>query len=230
MFRGIAVAGFARAVLKNRCRACPRCGAPLRVASRRKRRSILVRERVALEVDVDRCSDTACPLRAGFAPPEEAGLALPMFIYGLDVLTEIARHRWGLRQSLSEIHAALRATYDLPISERSADSAMQTWQELAIASVLRDRRRIAALKAQGGIILGIDGLQPEKGHETLYMLRDALSHTNLLTRSLTNSSATHLVALIEEVKAMGIPILGVVTDNQHSLVLAVDQALPDTPH
>jgi len=100
-----------------------------------------------------------------------------------------------LRQSLSEIHAALRTTYDLPISERSVDYAMQTWQELATASVLRDRRRIAALKAQGGIILGIDGLQPEKGHETLYLLRDAISHTNLLTRSLTNSSAEHLVAV-----------------------------------
>ena len=149
MFRGIAVAGFERTVLKNRSRTCPRCGAPLRVASRRKRRSILVRERVALEVDVDRSSDTACPLRAGVAPPEEAGLALPRFIYGLDVLTEIARHRWGLRQSLSEIHAAVRATSDLPISERSVDYAMQTWQELAAASVLRDRRRIAALQAQG---------------------------------------------------------------------------------
>lgn len=230
MFHGIAVEGFVRTVLKNRSRVCPRCGAALRFAYRRKRRVILLRERLALDVDVDRCSEAACPLHAGFAPPEEARLALPKFIYGLDVLTEIARLRWGLRQSLSEMHAALRSTYDLPISERSVDYAMQTWQELATASVLRDRRQIAALKAQGGIILGIDGLQPEKGHETLYLLRDSLSHTNLLTRSLTNSSATHVAALIDEVKAMGIPILGVVTDKQHSLVLAVDQALPDTPH
>lgn len=29
---------------------------------------------------------------------------------------------------------------------------------------------------------------------------------------------------------MGIPILAVVTDKQHSLVLAVDKALPGTPH
>ena len=230
MFHGIAVEGFVRTVLKNRSRACPRCGAPLRFAYRRKRRVILLRERLALEVDVDRCSDAMCPLRAGLAPPEEGRLALPKFIYGLDVLTEIARLRWGLRQTLSEMHTTLRATYDLPIAERSVDYAMQTWQELATASVLRDRRRIAALQAQGGIILGIDGLQPEKGHETLYLLRDAISHTNLLTRSLTNSSATHLAALIEEVKAMGIPILGVVTDKQHSLVLAVDQTLPDIPH
>lgn len=230
MFHGIALDGFERTVLKNRSRICPRCGAPLRFAYRRKRRLILLRERLALEVDVDRCSDPTCPLHRGFPPPEEAPLALPKFIYGLDVVTEIARQRWVLRQSLAEIHAVLQTTFALPIAERTVDYAMQTWQELATASVLRDRRRIAALHAQGGIILGIDGLQPEKGHETLYLLRDAISQTNLLTRSLTNSSAAQIGLLIEEVKAMGVPILGVVTDKQHSLVLAVDQALPDTPH
>lgn len=230
MYHGIAGDGFVRTVLKNVSRVCPRCGAALRFAYRRKRHVILLRERLALEVDVDRCSESTCPLHAGFAPPEEGRLALPKFIYGLEVLTEIARLRWVLRQTLPEMHATLRTTYDLPIAERSVDYAMQTWQDLATASVLRDRRRIAALKAQGGIILGIDGLQPEKGHETLYLLRDTLSGTNLLTRSLTNSSAAHLVPLIDAVKAMGVPILGVVTDKQHSLILAVAEALPDTPH
>ncbi len=90
--------------------------------------------------------------------------------------------------------------------------------------------RASTWRALGGIILGIDGLPPEKGHETLYALRDAIPHTNLLTRSLANRSATHLVALIEEVKTIGIPILGMVTDQQHYLVPAVDWALPDTPH
>ena len=57
MFHGIAIEGFERTVLKNQGRECPRCGAPLRFAYRRKRRVILLRERLALEVDVDRCSD-----------------------------------------------------------------------------------------------------------------------------------------------------------------------------
>lgn len=91
MYRGLPIEGFERAVLKNRVRECPRCGAPLRFAYRRKRRLILLRERLALEVDADRCCDTGCPLSAGFGPPEEARLALPKFTYGLDVLTEIAR-------------------------------------------------------------------------------------------------------------------------------------------
>ena len=230
MFLGIPADGFERTVLKNQSRRCPRCGAPVRFAYRCKRRLILLREQLALEVDTDRCSDPACPLRAGFGPPEEARLALPKFIYGLDVLTEIARRRWVLRQTVPEIHVALHEDYGLPISERNVDYAIQTWQELATASVLRDRRRIDALTQQGGMILAIDGLQPEKGHETLYLFRDTISHTNLLTQTLGNSSSDHVAALIDQVKAMGIPILGVVTDKQHSLVLAIDKALPGIPH
>ena len=87
MFRGIALDGFERTVLKNQTRYCPRCGAPVRFAYRRKRRLILLRERLALEVDADRCSDPACPLRAGFGPPEEARLALPKFQSGDSVST-----------------------------------------------------------------------------------------------------------------------------------------------
>lgn len=83
---------------------------------------------------------------------------------------------------------------------------------------------------QGGIILAIDGLQPEKGHETLYLFSDTISRTNLLTQTLSNSSSDHVAALIDQVKAMGIPILGVVTDKQHSLVLAIDKVLPGIPH
>ena len=230
MFRGIAMEGFERTVLKNQTRVCPRCGAPVRFAYRRKRRLILLRERLALEVDTDRCSDPACPLRAGFGPPEEARLALPKFLYGLDVLTEIARQRWVLRQTVPEIHVALHEDYGLPISERNVDYSIQTWQDLATASVLRDRTRTEALQRQGGIILAIDGLQPEKGHDTLYLFRDTISQTNLLTRAVSNSNSTNLVALIDEVKQLDIPILAVVTDKQHSLVLAVDKALPNTPH
>jgi len=128
MFRGIAVDGFERTVLKNRSRVCPCCGAPLRFAYRRKRQILLLRERLALEVDIDRCSDPACPLRAGFAPPEEARLALPKFIYGLDVLTEIARQRWAaapiaVRDSCRLAHDVRPADFGTVRRLRDADVA-----------------------------------------------------------------------------------------------------------
>lgn len=45
--------------------------------------------------------------------------------------------------------------FDVPARERRRD------QSRGINGVLRDERRIAALKAQGAIILGIHGLQSE---------------------------------------------------------------------
>jgi len=231
MYHGVGWDGFERVVLRNQARQCPRCGAPLVAAYRRVRRLISLRERLALTVQVDRCAEAACPLaRAGLGPPEEARLALPGFTYGLDVLTEIARLRWAHERTVPEIHAALQRDYALPVAERTVSYAVETWQELATAWVLRDAARVAALRAQGGIILAIDGLQPERGHETVYVLRDTISRQNLLTRPLTNSASGELVPLIAEVATLGVPILGVVTDKQQSLVLAVEKALPGVPH
>ncbi|MBO0862317.1 MAG: hypothetical protein J2P21_28235, partial [Chloracidobacterium sp.] len=44
------------------------------------------------------------------------------------------------------------------------------------------------LRAQGGIILAIDGIQPEKGNETLWLFRDVLSGRVLVARNLLSSS------------------------------------------
>lgn len=231
MYHGVGWADFERVLLTNESRHCPRCGASLVVAYRRVRRVILLRERLALTVQVDRCTDPTCPLAStGLGPPEEARLALPKFTYGLDVVTEIARLRWVRQRSVPEIHAVLRDEYGLPIAERTVDYATETWQELATAWVMHDGERIDALREQGGIVLAIDGLQPEKGHDTVYVLRDTISRQNLLTRPLSNSASRYLVEVIEEVKALGVPILGVVTDKQQSLVLAVEKALPAVPH
>ncbi len=40
------------------------------------------------------------------------------------------------------------------------------------------------IKEQGQIILALDGLQPDVGHEVLWVLRDCLSGEVLLARSL----------------------------------------------
>jgi hypothetical protein len=50
---------------------------------------------------------------------------------------------------------------------------------------ITDRERIAAqLQEQGHIILALDGLQPDVGHEVLWVVRDCLSEEMLLARPL----------------------------------------------
>src|SRR3954468_20298942 len=88
-----------------------------------------------------------------------------------------------------------------------------------------------ATVAAGRVVLAIDGLQPDVGHEVLWVLRDVLSGEVLLARSLLSSTRDDLAKLIGEVKdALEVPIVGVVSDGQDSIRKAVKQALDGVPH
>jgi hypothetical protein len=94
-----------------------------------------------------------------------------------------------------------------------------------------DEPRRAALAVQGRVVLAIDGLQPDVGHEVLWVVRDCLSGQVLLARSLLSAVAADLAGLLREVAAaIGVPIAGVVSDGQHSVRCAVRDALPEIPH
>src|SRR5215208_5137687 len=90
---------------------------------------------------------------------------------------------------------------------------------------------IALLGGQGRVILAIDGLQPDVGHEVLWVVRDCLSGEVLLARSLLSGTAADLAPLLREVaEAVGVPVAGVISDGQTSIRRAVEQALPGVPH
>ncbi len=87
------------------------------------------------------------------------------------------------------------------------------------------------LRQQEQVILALDGLQPDVGHEVLWVLRDCLSGEVLLARSLLGGSEDELVPLLREVAdALPVPIRGVISDGQHAIRNAVRRVLPDVPH
>jgi hypothetical protein len=101
-----------------------------------------------------------------------------------------------------------------------------------LALALTDAERLRRVTAGAGrVILAIDGLQPDVGHEVLWVLRDCLSGEVLLARSLLSSTQDDLARLITEVKeALEVPIAGVVSHGQNSIRKAVKQALDGVPH
>src|SRR5271157_2921348 len=100
------------------------------------------------------------------------------------------------------------------------------------ALVTADPRRLEPLlRPQGRVILAIDGLQPDVGHEVLWIFRDCLSGEILLAQSLLSSTAPDLAGLIDQVRrALPVPITGVVSDGQESIRKAVAKALDGVPH
>jgi hypothetical protein len=87
------------------------------------------------------------------------------------------------------------------------------------------------LRGQKRVLLAIDGLQPDVGHEVLWVLRDCLSGEVLLARSLLSATTKDLAALLAEVRdALPVPITGAVSDGQATIRQAVVQELPGVPH
>src|SRR5207245_7135711 len=89
---------------------------------------------------------------------------------------------------------------------------------------------LAKVKKNGGIIVSVDGIQPEKGNETVYVVRDALTGRVLSAEQVTSSETAVMKALLAPVVALKVPVLGTITDAQESELLAVEQLWPEVPH
>jgi len=107
----------------------------------------------------------------------------------------------------------------------------------AYCSVLRaaseakeDQHWLAQVKEKGGIIVSVDGIQPDRGNETIYLVRDALTGRMLAAENVISSETEVMKALLAPVVALEVKVLGTITDAQESELRAVEQLWPDVPH
>jgi len=157
-------------------------------------------------------------------------VALPHHEFGLDVLALIGRLRHVEHRSVPEIHGELTRR-GVAVALRSVTNLLDRYDELR-ALATADRERLHALfHKQRRIVLAIDGLQPDVGHEVLWVLRDVLSGEVVLARSLLSATIADLKALLIEARqALPVPIVAAISDGQDSIRQAVAQALPGVPH
>ena len=210
---------------------CPGCGGHMRLRYDNRRNLVTLSGPVRLRLRIRRCEAPGCRrFRVPYRPEAECALALPQHEFGLDVIALVGLLRHREHRSLPEIHAVLRER-GIDIAERSVTNLLDRYDELLATALTNPRRLRRVLKAQGGVILALDGLQPDVGHEVLWVVRDCLSGEVLLARSLLSGRGVDLEPLLREVaEAVGVPVLGVVSDGQTSVRRAVERALPGVPH
>jgi hypothetical protein len=116
--------------------------------------------------------------------------------------------RYQHHQSLAEIHQSLHER-GLTIGERTVLNLLARYEEL-VTLHMTDRERLQPLvRKQGSLMLAVDGLKPDVGHEVLWVVRDCVSGEILLARPLLSEREAELVTLLKEVQeAFAIPIRG----------------------
>jgi hypothetical protein len=186
---------------------------------------------IRLTLKIRRCRNCACAhhLRP-YRPEAEGRYALPQHEFGLDVIALVGALRYAEHRSIPEIHRQLVAR-GLTICERSVTNLLDRYDELLAVSLADDTRLQKLLTKQKRVLLAIDGLQPDVGHEVLWVVRDCLSGEVLVAKSLLSGRQEDLATLLTNVRdRLPVPIEGVVSDGQHSIRNGVAQALPDVPH
>jgi hypothetical protein len=217
--------------IPSHLRVCPTCGNPLWAANMASRTVTTLRGLVRLRLQVRSCRNPDCSrFKVCLRPEREGTYALPQHEFGLDVIALVGTLRHSEHRSVPEIHAEL-VRRGVPICARSVDNLLDRYDELLALSA-SDTDRLRRVTAEAGrVILAIDGLQPDVGHEVLWVIRDVLSGEVLLARSLLSSCQDDLAKLLREVKgALEVPIAGVVSDGQTSIRNAVAVALKGVPH
>ena len=210
---------------------CPECHQTMHERYHKQRWIVRLDQHVKVVSHFLECTNTACTRQAVvYRPQQEDALALRGYTFGLDVVARIGELRYRDNLSISKIREQLQAESPLSISLKEVALLCEVFLALVTTVVQHDEELIAQLQTSGGIILAIDGVQPEKSHETLYILRDVCSGRVLVAKTLLSSATSEIEQLIEEVLGLGLPIVGVISDKQESICLAVQHKFPTVPH
>jgi len=210
---------------------CPQCGKHMRADYTNYRTITTLTGAIRLELTIRRCRNADCAAhKEPYRPEAEGRFALPRHEFGLDVVALVGRLRYAEHRSVPEIRTHLVGR-GLSIAERTVTNLLDRYDELLAVALTDDTRLKKVLAAQRQVVVAIDGLQPDMGHEVLWVIRDVLSGEILLARSLLSARQKDLAELLRQVRdACGVPVAGVISDGQHSIRKAVAEVFPGAPH
>ena len=156
-------------------------------------------------------------------------LSLKHYQFSLDVIAKVGHLRFNEHKTIRQIRCILKQRFKLQISRSEVNLLCQVYLALIKANRQQDTAFLEKLRSSG-VVLSIDGVQPEKGNETLWILRDVQSGEVLLAKNLSCADTDNIASLLRETKALNVPVKGIVSDGQRSIRLAVKQEFPGVPH
>ena len=216
-------------------RVCWQCEQPRTVCCHRQRRFFTCDGPVHLTCKLCHCSNRACPGRLITVSPEaETALVMPYWVLGWDAFCWLGHRRFARHWSVPQIRDELSDRFAIPLSVDAIERYVGRYQRMLAARQQDSDEVAAAYRRAKGLVLSIDGLQPEKGHETLDVVRE-ISHKRVwFAEALLSSSVAEVRRLLvrarECVERLGLPVRCWISDKQDAFVTGIAAEFPDVPH
>src|SRR6202521_3952219 len=216
-------------------RDCSVCGRRMYICDHRYRHFHTLEGPVELVCKLNHCPDPRCPGHTKTKSPEiEATIAPPSWAIGWDVFCWIGHRRCSRHMSIPHIQSELLDDYAIKLSDDAIAKYIQRYQVMLAARQQDPEVLRRQYESVAEIILSIDGLQPEKGHETLYVVRELTQKRVWFAEALISATADEVRRLIAKAKEWAEMLdksVGLwLSDKQDAFVTGIAAEFPDVPH
>jgi hypothetical protein len=223
----------ARRIYKPESEVCPHCGQPLQERAYYQWRKTVQQLDGPIYVAslAKACVNPQCDHQgATYTSAAAQMVTVPECTYGLDVMAQIGWWRDREHLNREQIHARLTAQ-GVQICERQVDHLYARYQVLIGCAERLERHQLAEIvTARGGLIIGLDGLEPEGASEQLWVVREVQTERTLVAGWLPRVNHETLAALLKPVVDLGLPVLATVSDKQGCVRKALQVVWPAVPH
>jgi hypothetical protein len=226
---------FNQVVLNVEQEACSLCQRRLHVCDHRFHPILSLQGPLQLVCKLAHCPDPGCAAHGHtLSPLVEAQFTLPYWLIGWDLFCWLGFRRFSRHWSIPQLRSELQDTYRIRLSDDAISGYLQRYRCM-VAARQQDAALLAgAYKDIDQLVLTIDGLQPEKGHETLYVVRELRSKRVWFAEALLSSSAPEVQRLLAKAKdgaqQLGKPVELWMSDKQDAFVSGIEAEFPGVPH
>lgn len=214
---------------------CPDCSRRMHICDHRTHKIHSFRGPLQLINRLVQCNDPQCPShRRTFSAQAEYTITMPWWVVDWEVFAWIGHRRFARHWSVAQLRAELSDSYQIALSDDAIENSIRRYQTMLAAREQDPELLAEAYLEVEDLILSIDGLQPEKGHETLYVVRELRRKRVWFAESLLSSSAAEVRRLIakarEWAERLGIPVCLWISDKQDAFLTGIADEFPGVPH
>ena len=214
---------------------CCECGRRMQVRKHRHRRIYSLEGPLHLICKLVQCANVSCPNHHHtFSPERECTLTMPYWLIGWDVFCWLGHRRFARHWSVPQLRLELLDHYQIVLSEDAIEDYLQRYQCMVAARQQDPVLLKKEYQKTRHVMLSIDGLQPEKGHETLYVVRELGLQRVWFAQALLSSATDEIRPLLVQardwVKRLDLPVRLWMSDKQDAFVKTIAQEFPGKPH
>lgn len=226
---------FQEIVLDYEHSECRACGDELHYQSTWTRAFYQLTGPTRLSCRVVWCQNPSCSQYRCLLSPEAAKqISWSGWCMGWDVLLWIGFRRFARHWSLPQLRAELWDSYHIRLSLKTLAAYVRRYQAM-VAARHQDLVQLRMVyRDLTDLVLSIDGIQPEKGHETVYVVRELRAQRVWFAETLLSSATPEIQRLIRRARLLAeqlaMPVCGWISDKQDAFVTAIAAEFPGAPH